>query len=55
MLKRYKYLGVIVRPSLNLDCYLKDKVVAARTSMNILWTKFVSDKSMMKLFNFVCR
>lgn len=60
VVKRYKYLGVIIRPGLNFEHCLKDRVAAARTSVNIVWTKFVSDKSIsfeskMKLFNAVCR
>ena len=56
----YKYLGVLITPSLDLKKHFKDKISAAKFKVFTLWKSFVLNKDVsfeakMNLFNAVSR
>ena len=60
VVNNYKYLGVTLTPSLNLDRHFRDKNDASKFKIYTLWKDFVKNKNVnfkakIDLFNAVCR
>lgn len=60
IVKKYKYLGFLVTPSLNITVHLQDRIEASKTGLSTVWNTYlkkreVTLKDKLKLFNSISR